>query len=122
MNLKKAPSYDGAFLARMYLYSDFVAGDVCKSCSAAHGHGALKLADNLVHVDIEALGSAAVDHGQDGTADKYAVCAQSQCAEHINAGADAAVNQNNGLALDSLNDLRQNLSGGGASALNTAAV
>ena len=57
---------------------------------AAHGHGVAQLRADLLDVKLHAFLGAAVDHGDEGTADEHRVGAQRQRLEDVNAAADAA--------------------------------
>ncbi len=96
--------------------------DVRDAVGAAHGHGVAELRLELVHVGLDALGAAAVDHVDEGPADQNAVGAQSQGLEHVHAGADAAVHQDGQLAAHRVHDAGQDLGGGGALVQHPAAV
>ena len=82
----------------------------------AHGHGIGQFGLQLVHVDLHALGTAAVDHIHEGPADEHRVRAQGQGLEHIHAGADTAVHQNSHLAAHRVDDGGQDLRRGGNTA------
>ena len=53
-----------------------VPADLRQGVCAAHGHGVRQLRLELVHQRAGALGPAAIDHGNERTADEHAVRAQ----------------------------------------------
>ena len=70
---------------------DLVPGNLLQGVDTTHLHGVLQLALELVRIDPHALCAAAVNHGDEGTADKHAIGTQGQGLENIQARADAAV-------------------------------
>ena len=59
-----------------------IPADLRQGVRAAHGHGVRKLCLKLVHIGLHALLTAAIDHGDEGTADEHAVRAQGQSLEN----------------------------------------
>ena len=106
----------------LFTLPDLVLRDLLQACCAAHRHGRLEFADDLVHIDLEALSAAAIDCGENGTADEHGVRAECNRAEHVDAGAYAAVNDDGEPALYGVCDRGQDLGCGRYAALNTPAV
>ena len=73
------------------LQKNHIPGDVCQRLGAAHGHGVFQLSADLVDVQLHAFFTAAVDHGNEGTADDESVSAHCQSLEYVHTGTDAAV-------------------------------
>ena len=89
---------------------------------AAHGHGIRQLIRQLADVGCHALLAAAIDHGDEGTADENAVRPQCQCLEHIQPCADAAVHQHHDPVAHGVGNGGQHLRRGGTLIQHPAAV
>ena len=80
-----------AFEKSLLLHKYHIRGDILQGLCTAHCHGISQFCTDLFDVQLNTFFSAAIDHGNEGTADDDSVSTQSQSLEHIHTGTDAAV-------------------------------